>query len=204
MHIKSGNCNVRKMALRLFGWYGDNVEKQRKPLNTLEKRYQGRLPFAIVHSSFFVIFHLRFSTFCVENTVVFHIFDVLCGILHGKSIICDFFYFLHRPWLFVASLRSDMPAEAFCFPPQKKAESSRLTLETKELCSFGRKSHPSTMVIHIFAKQNVCINSDWSSILPLLQMQKAIQTTAACSRSNHNDLKKCGYDFLNDPAMRRI
>ena len=113
MHIKSGNCNVRKMALRLFGWYGDNVEKQRKPLNTLEKRYQGRLPFAIVHSSFFVIFHLRFSTFCVENTVVFHIFDVLCGILHRKSIICDFFYFLHRPWPFVASLRSDMPAEAF-------------------------------------------------------------------------------------------
>lgn len=183
---------------------GITLKSNEKPLNTLEKRYQGRLPFAIVHSSFFMIFHLRFSTFCVENTVVFHIFDVLCGILHGKSIICDFFYFLHRPWLFVASLRSDMPAEAFCFPPQKKAESSRLTLETKELCSFGRKSHPSTMVIHIFAKQNVCINSDWSSILPLLQMQKAIQTKAACSRSNHNDLKKCGYDFLNDPAMRRI
>ena len=137
---------------------GITLKSNEKPLNTLEKRYQGRLPFAIVHSSFFVIFHLRFSTFCVENTVVFHIFDVLLCILIGKSIICDFFYFLHRPWLFVASLRSDMPAEAFCFPPQKKAESSRLTLETKELCSFGRKSHPSTMVIHIFAKQNVCIN----------------------------------------------
>lgn len=69
---------------------GITLKSNEKPLNTLEKRYQGRLPFAIVHSSFFVIFHLRFSTFCVENTVVFHIFDVLCGILHGKSIICDF------------------------------------------------------------------------------------------------------------------
>ena len=45
---------------------GITLKSNEKPLNTLEKRYQGRLPFAIVHSSFFVIFHLRFSTFCVE------------------------------------------------------------------------------------------------------------------------------------------
>lgn len=60
---------------------GITLKSNEKPLNTLEKRYQGRLPFAIVHSSFFIcvfqlfvskiqwfsIFLMCYVVFCTEN-----------------------------------------------------------------------------------------------------------------------------------------